>query len=74
VTTALHEAGGLTVVATPADLPHVIGPLLNDPTAARAMGERARRAAADAGAGLDRLWDSLQPLLPPAPPVARGRL
>ena len=73
VTHALHEAGGLTVVATPADLPHVIGPLLNDPAAARAMGERARRAAADAGAGLDRLWDSLQPLLPPAPASAVGR-
>jgi 3-deoxy-D-manno-octulosonic-acid transferase len=67
VTDALHEAGGLTVVSGPADLPHVIGPLLNDPAAARAMGERARRAAADAGSGLDRLWDSLQPLLPPAP-------
>ena len=73
VTHALNEAGGLTVVSTPADLPHVIGPLLNDPTAARAMGDRARRAAADAGAGLDRLWDSLQPFLPPAPPNARGR-
>ncbi|CAN5355330.1 3-deoxy-D-manno-octulosonic acid transferase [soil metagenome] len=72
VTNLLHEAGGLTVVASPADLPHVIGPLLNDPSAARAMGERARRAAADAGSGLDRLWDSLQPLLPPAP-TKRGR-
>jgi 3-deoxy-D-manno-octulosonic-acid transferase len=66
VTEALHEAGGLTVVAAPADLPHVITPLLDNPAAARAMGERARKAAADAGAGLDRLWDALQPLLPPA--------
>lgn len=72
VTHALHEAAGLTVVASPADLAPVIGALLNDPAAARAMGERARRAAADAGSGLDRLWDSLQPLLPPAP-ASRGR-
>ena len=71
VTKGLAEAGGLTVVASPADLPDVIGPLLHDPLAARAMGERARHAAADAGAGLDRLWTSLQPLLPPAPPPSR---
>lgn len=71
ITHALHEAGGLTVVAAPADLPHVIGPLLNDPAAAKAMGERARRAAAEAETGLERLWDSLRPLLPPArPPVS----
>jgi 3-deoxy-D-manno-octulosonic-acid transferase len=44
----------------------VIAPLLNDPAAAKAMGERARRGAADAGAGLDRLWETLQPLLPGA--------
>ena len=67
VTEALQAAGGLAVVTTPGDLPGVIAPLLADPAAARAMGERARRAAADAGAGLDRLWDTLQPLLPPAP-------
>ena len=54
------------MVAAPADLPHVITPLLDNPAAARAMGERARKAAADAGAGLDRLWDALQPLLPPS--------
>jgi 3-deoxy-D-manno-octulosonic-acid transferase len=72
VTKALHEAGGLTVVASPTDLLPVIGSLLNDPAAARAMGERGRRAAADAGSGLDRLWDSLQPLLPAAP-TRRGR-
>ncbi len=68
VTAALVAAGGLTLVRTPGDLPAVIAPLLGDPDAARAMGERARRTAADAEAGLDRLWDALQPLLPPAPP------
>ena len=66
VTEALRAAGGLTVVSSPADLPAVITPLLDDPVAARAMGERAKRAAADAGAGLDRLWDALQSLLPAA--------
>ncbi len=67
VTAALVAADGLTLVRTPGDLPAVVAPLLNDPAAARAMGERARRAAADAGAGLDRLWDALQPYLPAAP-------
>ena len=67
VTADLVGAGGLAVVRSPGDLPGLVAPLLSDPAAARAMGERARRAAADAGAGLDRLWDALQPLLPPAP-------
>ena len=67
VTAELQAAGGLAVVAAPADLPGVIAPLLADPSVARAMGERGRRAAADVGTGLDRLWDTLQPLLPPAP-------
>jgi 3-deoxy-D-manno-octulosonic-acid transferase len=66
VTADLVAAGGLAVATTPGDLPGIVAPLLNDPAAARAMGERARRAAADVGAGLDRLWDALQPLLPPA--------
>lgn len=66
VTADLVGAGGLVVVRSPGDLPGVVAPLLNDPAAARAMGDRARRAAADVGAGLDRLWDALQPLLPPA--------
>lgn len=66
VTEALTAAGGLAVVASPGDLPAVVAPLLNDPAAAKAMGERARRAAANAGAGLDRLWEILQPLLPRA--------
>lgn len=65
VTTALVSAKGLALVATPGDLSDVIAPLLDDPAAARAMGERARRAAADAGAGIDRLWDAIGPLLPP---------
>ncbi len=66
VTADLVAAGGLELVATPGDLPGVVAPLLNDPAAARAMGERARRAAADVGAGLDRLGEALQPLLPPS--------
>jgi 3-deoxy-D-manno-octulosonic-acid transferase len=65
VTDALTAAGGLAVVASPGDLPGVVAPLLAEPAAAKAMGDRARRAAADAGAGLDRLWETLQPLLPP---------
>ncbi|WP_269513433.1 3-deoxy-D-manno-octulosonic acid transferase [Brevundimonas subvibrioides] len=65
VTADLTAAGGLTVVATPGDLPGMVLPLLGDPNAARAMGDRGRRAAAEAGAGLDRLWEALQPLLPP---------
>ena len=65
VTAELRAAGGLIVVPSPDSLPGVIAPLLADPNAARAMGERARRAAADAGSGLERLWQNLQPLLPP---------
>ncbi|RZJ30797.1 MAG: 3-deoxy-D-manno-octulosonic acid transferase [Brevundimonas sp.] len=67
VTEALVEAGGLRIVAAPWDLPGVLVPLLADDKAARAMGDRGRRAAAEAGSGLERLIDSLQPLLPPAP-------
>ncbi|MBU2379280.1 MAG: 3-deoxy-D-manno-octulosonic acid transferase, partial [Alphaproteobacteria bacterium] len=40
VTADLVAAGGLTVVASPGGLPEVVAPLLNDPAAARAMGER----------------------------------
>ena len=65
VTADLVAAGGLTVVAMPGDLPGGVGPLLGDPTTARAMGDRGRRAAAEVGAGMDRLWEALQPLLPP---------
>ena len=71
VTEALVEAGGLAVADAPWDLPAVIAPLLANDAAAKAMGERGRRAAAEAGSGLDRLWETLAPLLPPAPP--RGR-
>jgi len=67
VTRHLVEAGGLAVVDAPWDLPAVVAPLLADPAAARAMGERGRRAASTAASGLDRLWAALQPLLPVAP-------
>lgn len=60
----LRVAGGLTLIDSPHDLPAAIAPLLGDPVAARTMGERARRAAADAGSGFERLWELLQPLLP----------
>jgi len=65
VTEALVEAGGLTVVQAPWDLPAVLAPLLADEAEAKRMGERGRRAAAEAGSGLDRLWDAIEPLLPP---------
>ena len=71
VTDALVEAGGLAVVPAPWDLPAILAPLLADDAAAKAMGERGRRAAAEAGSGLDRLWETLVPLLPAVPP--RGR-
>ena len=64
VTDALVEAGGLAVVQAPWDLPAVLAPLLANPDAARVMGERGRRSAAEAGSGLDRLWEALTPLLP----------
>lgn len=67
VTDALVEAGGLAIVQAPWDLPAVLAPLLADTDAARAMGERGRRAAAEAGSGLDRLWEALAPLLPQPP-------
>jgi 3-deoxy-D-manno-octulosonic-acid transferase len=70
ITDALVAAGGLAVVEAPWDLPAVIAPLLADDAAARSMGERGRRTAAEAGSGLDRLWDALAPLLPAA---RRGR-
>lgn len=76
VTHALVEAGGLTVVEAPWDLPGVIAPLLADDAAGKSMGEHGRRAAVEAGSGLDRLWETLAPLLPSAPSLqtpARGR-
>lgn len=71
VTEALVQAGGLAVADAPWDLPAVIAPLLANDAEAKAMGERGRRAAAEAGSGLDRLWETLVPLLPAALP--RGR-
>ena len=65
VTEALSAAGGLAIVQAPWDLPAVIAPLLADDAEAKRMGERGRRAAAEAGSGLDRLWEALIPLLPP---------
>jgi len=71
VTEALVRAGGLTVVRGPYDLVEVLDPLLADEAAAKAMGERGRRAAADAGSGLERLMEALTPLMPPASGRAR---
>jgi 3-deoxy-D-manno-octulosonic-acid transferase len=64
VANALVASGGLKVVEAPWDLPPVVAALLADPGAAKTMGEAGRRAAADAGSGLDRLMDALAPLLP----------
>lgn len=71
VTDHLVQAGGLALVEAPWDLPAALAPLLDNPNAAKSMGERARRAAAEAGSGLDRLLEVLHPLLPPGP--FRGR-
>lgn len=71
VTDHLVQAGGLALVEAPWDLPAALAPLLDNPNAAKSMGERARRAAAEAGSGLDRLLEVLHPLLPPGP--VRGR-
>ena len=64
VTSALSQAGGLVLVQAPWDLPGAIAPLLADLDAAKAMGERGRRASIEAGGGLDRLWAMLAPLTP----------
>ncbi|MBA3999652.1 3-deoxy-D-manno-octulosonic acid transferase [Brevundimonas sp.] len=60
----LERAGGLIRVERVEQLAPAIAPLLADPVKARAVGERARRAAQAADAGLDRLWSHLAPLLP----------
>jgi len=65
ITEALVEAGGLQIVAAPWDLPAALTPLLADDKAAKAMGDRGRRAAAEAGSGLERLIEAMHPLLPP---------
>ncbi|KAK0341888.1 hypothetical protein LTR94_024564, partial [Friedmanniomyces endolithicus] len=64
VASNLEEAGGLILVQSPHDLAETVAPLLADPAKAKAIGERARRAAAEASADLDRLWAFLAPLTP----------
>ncbi len=66
VTAMLTARGALGMVRSAIELAETVEALLDDPTEARAMGERARRTAAEAGAGLDRLVQALTPLLPPA--------
>jgi len=66
VAALLVEAGGLQVVATPDALTPAVARLLDDPDAARALGEAARRAAAEAGSVVDDVFAALTPLLPPA--------
>lgn len=65
VTALLTARGALGVVRSAIELAETVEALLDDPAEARAMGERARRTAAEAGAGLDRLMQALTPLLPP---------
>lgn len=60
----LERAGGLVRLDRVEQLAAFIEPLLNHPAHARSMGERARKAAQAADAGLDRLWSRLEPLLP----------
>lgn len=72
VTALLTARGALGVVRSAIELAETVEALLDDPTEARAMGERARRTAAEAGAGLDRLMQALTPLLPPSGGGARA--
>ncbi len=72
VTAMLTARGALGMVRSAIELAETVEALLDDPTEARAMGERARRTAAEAGAGLDRLMQALTPLLPPAGGGARA--
>ncbi|MEG1452130.1 3-deoxy-D-manno-octulosonic acid transferase, partial [Brevundimonas sp.] len=67
----LKQAGGLVSVLAPDQLRDQIQTLLDNPDAARAMGDKARRAANEASAGLDRLWAALQTHLPPPPKPER---
>lgn len=67
----LKQSGGLVSVLSHNQLPEIITPLLDDPDKARDIGEKARRAANEAAAGLDRLWAALQTHLPAAP---KGRV
>ena len=68
----LKQSGGLVSVLSHTQLPELVGPLLDDPEKAREMGEKARKAANEASAGLDRLWTALQTHLPPAPVMRKG--
>lgn len=63
----LKDAGGLINVLSPSELTDIIQPLLDEPAKAREMGDKAKRAANEASAGLDRVWRALQTHLPPAP-------
>lgn len=65
VAALLTARGALRVVHSAIELAETVEALLEDPVEARAMGERARRAAAEAGASLGRLMQALTPLLPP---------
>lgn len=71
VAATLKARHALAVVRSPSELAETVESLLADPAQARAMGERAKKAAAEAGAGLDRLMAALGPLLPPV--VGRRR-
>lgn len=62
----LKQSGGLVSVLSHNQLPEIVGPLLDNPDKAREMGDKARRAANEAAAGLDRLWVALQTHLPAA--------
>ena len=68
VTRRMEQSGGLQIIDGPAALGPAVAALVADPAEARRRGEAARRAAADAGAGLDRLWDALSPMLPARAP------
>lgn len=62
---ALVAAGGARRVADAGSIAAAVAELLADPPAAQAMAAAARRVAADGRAGLDRIVETLAPLLPP---------
>lgn len=67
VSALMTAADALVIARSPSELSKAAAALLRDPQAGRAMGERARKAAQEAGAGLDRLMVQLSPLLPASP-------
>ena len=67
VAALLREAGGLEIVPDPAALTSAVARLLDDPAAARVMGEAGRRAAAEAGSVAETVLAAVTPLLPPRP-------